>query len=61
MTKEEKREKRRVKQALIQAVGKAHFSTRYKLTHTAAQQRADSKKVAEQILAGRNPAFIEAI
>lgn len=61
MTKEEKRERRRVKQALIQAVSKNHFSAQYKLGHTPAQLRADSKKVAEQILAGRNPAFIEAI
>ena len=61
MTKDEKKERRRVKQALIEAVHKNHFSPAYKMSHTLAQQRADAKKVAEQMLAGKNPCFIEAI
>jgi len=55
MTQADKRERRDVKHKLLAAVFAHHFSRDYKLCHTVAQQRADSRIVADQLLAGRNP------
>jgi len=53
--KMERKEHRRLKQELIETVYKKHFSKDYLLTHTDRQRRTDAKKIAEQLLAGKNP------
>lgn len=59
MTKAEKKERRAIRHKPQEAVFQHHFSRMYKMTHTVAQQRADSRKVADQLIAGKNPVYIQ--
>lgn len=57
MTKEEKRERRRLKHDLQRAALKHHFR-QFKLYATEKQLRAAARQVADQVLAGKNPAEV---
>lgn len=61
MTKEEKRERRRVRHELAAAVRKSHFSKDYKLCTTNRQWKASARRVVDQFLAGKNPQMAEKI
>lgn len=60
MTKEEKKERRRLRHRLMAAVLKNHFHD-WKFMATNAQLRAGARIVADQLLAGRNPGMWELI
>lgn len=57
----DQKEHRDLKHKLIEQVYHNHFSKQYLLSHTDRQRRADAKKIAEQLLAGRNPQVIELV
>jgi hypothetical protein len=60
MTKEEKKERWRVKHDLQAAVRRYHFrDSRFSSTNT--QMAQNSKKVADLLLAGRNPKYAQAL
>lgn len=59
MTKEEKKERRKVKHELQVVVSKKHYSTDYRLRTTPGQQRAGAKRVTDQLIAGKNPLMIQ--
>lgn len=61
MTKEEKRERRRVRHALADAVRKNHFSKDFKMVTTNRQWKAGVRRVVDQLLSGRNPQQVEKV
>lgn len=55
---EAKRERRDLRKRLMAAARK-HLSTGFKLTHSAAQEKAAARTITDQLLAGKNPGLVE--
>lgn len=55
MTKEEKKERRKLRHELQKVVAQNHFSKEVRLKITQGQYKSMSRIVADQILAGKNP------
>lgn len=56
MTKQEKQERRKVKHQL-QKLATKHLSRNFRMLTTSKQQKIAGRKIADQLLAGRNPQF----
>lgn len=55
MTKAEKQERRKLRKDLLAKVKRFHFSTQTKVNMSPHQLDSNSRKVVDQLLAGKNP------